>query len=85
MPPTLKQHHCPGDKVWIGDVSPGGCRTGWVGRIQYGKKHQIPCKNGCAWYLQSCVNSFGCQDIPHNARTQPPAQTHSKMAHNVLK
>ncbi|OWY43631.1 hypothetical protein AALT_g5380 [Alternaria alternata] len=42
-------HHCPGASGWVGDQSPGGCNKGTFGsrKINYCKKHEMPCRNGC--------------------------------------
>ncbi|KAF2847624.1 hypothetical protein T440DRAFT_403103, partial [Plenodomus tracheiphilus IPT5] len=40
--------------------SPGGCEQIKRGKISYCKKHEMPCRNGCAgWY--HLINQKGCQ------------------------
>jgi hypothetical protein len=56
---TRTKHHCVGHKVWIGDISPGGCRENKVGTLTYCDKHEIACINSCKdWY--HLKNQLGC-------------------------
>jgi hypothetical protein len=91
MPLTLKQHHCPGDKVWIGSVSPGGCLTGYIGKSQDCKKHQIPCKNGCAWYhlltdpgCGKCIGATQAKDRPERNAREDAKEADKKNQENAF-
>jgi hypothetical protein len=52
-------HHCPGRKVWIGDISPGNCVKACLGKMTYCGKHMTPCINGCA-DSNHLKNQLGC-------------------------
>lgn len=60
MPKGKTKHHCPGQRGWVGDASPGNCMPADDG--SHCTKHQVPCDNGCGNYrLRSQETCWACE------------------------
>jgi hypothetical protein len=71
------QHHCPGKKVKVGNVSPGDCRKRLLDNGMFlCVKHQIPCRNGCPQF--HLLTDPGCYECIGNAMAEDRQQRMEK-------
>ncbi|OAK93475.1 hypothetical protein IQ06DRAFT_236378 [Phaeosphaeriaceae sp. SRC1lsM3a] len=73
---TGTTHHCPGAKGWVGDISPGGCRSTRSAYMTYCSKHQMPCVNGClrGHHLKNQSGCCSCIEREEAAERRAKAQ-----------